>query len=41
MKPRYPGLFVVDEPESALSFTGCLALVAHLATGGTWSTTDP
>jgi predicted ATPase len=26
-----PGLFVLDEPESALSFTGCLALVARLA----------
>ena len=24
------GLYVLDEPESALSFTGCLALVAHL-----------
>jgi len=30
MKPRYPGLFVLDEPESALSFTGCLSLLAHL-----------
>jgi predicted ATPase len=26
-----PGLFVLDEPESALSFTGSLALVAVLA----------
>ena len=25
-----PGLYVLDEPESALSFTGCLALVGHL-----------
>lgn len=25
-----PGFYVLDEPESALSFTGCLALVAHL-----------
>ncbi len=25
-----PGLYVLDEPESALSFTGCLALLAHL-----------
>ena len=24
------GLWVLDEPESALSFTGCLALLAHL-----------
>ncbi|MFC0712788.1 AAA family ATPase [Cellulomonas biazotea] len=24
------GLYVLDEPEAALSFTGCLALVAHL-----------
>lgn len=30
MKPRRPGLFLLDEPESALSFTGCLALVSHL-----------
>ena len=30
MKPKYPGLFLLDEPESALSFTGCLALVSHL-----------
>ena len=27
---RGRGLFVLDEPESALSFTGCLALLAHL-----------
>ena len=26
------GLFLLDEPESALSFTGCLALVSHLTT---------
>ncbi|MCC2336004.1 AAA family ATPase [Cellulomonas wangsupingiae] len=26
----YPGLYVLDEPESALSFTGCLALLQHL-----------
>jgi len=32
MVPRYPGLFLLDEPESALSFTGCLALVSHLTT---------
>lgn len=25
-----PGLYLLDEPEAALSFTGCLALVAHL-----------
>jgi predicted ATPase len=25
-----PGLYVLDEPESALSFTGCLALIGHL-----------
>src|SRR5690606_24030813 len=25
-----PGLYVLDEPESALSFTGCLALLQHL-----------
>ena len=25
-----PGLYVLDEPESALSFTSCLALLAHL-----------
>lgn len=25
-----PGLYLLDEPESALSFTGCLALLAHL-----------
>ena len=25
-----PGFYVLDEPESALSFTGCLALVGHL-----------
>jgi predicted ATPase len=25
-----PGLYVLDEPESALSFTGCLALVGRL-----------
>lgn len=30
MKPQRPGLFLLDEPESALSFTGCLALVSHL-----------
>lgn len=30
MKPRRPGLFLLDEPESALSFTGCLTLLAHL-----------
>jgi predicted ATPase len=30
MKPQRPGLFVLDEPESALSFTGCLGLVGHL-----------
>lgn len=30
MKPRYKGLYVLDEPESALSFTGCLALLEHL-----------
>ena len=28
---RSPGLYVLDEPESALSFSGCLALVALLA----------
>lgn len=27
---RAPGLYVLDEPDSALSFSGCLALVAHL-----------
>jgi len=27
---REPGFYVLDEPESALSFTGCLALLAHL-----------
>lgn len=27
---RRPGLYVLDEPESALSFTGSLALLAHL-----------
>ncbi|SFJ67943.1 AAA family ATPase [Cellulomonas sp. KH9] len=26
----YPGLYVLDEPESALSFTGSLALLRHL-----------
>jgi predicted ATPase len=26
-----PGLYLLDEPESALSFTGCRALVATLA----------
>ncbi|KSW18568.1 AAA family ATPase [Cellulomonas sp. B6] len=26
----YPGLYVLDEPESALSFTGSLALLQHL-----------
>ena len=25
-----PGLYLLDEPESALSFTGCLALVGRL-----------
>ncbi len=25
-----PGLYILDEPESALSFHGCLALLAHL-----------
>ena len=25
-----PGLYLLDEPEAALSFTGCLALLAHL-----------
>lgn len=32
MRSRFngPGLYVLDEPESALSFTGCLALVAVL-----------
>ncbi|RHA44240.1 AAA family ATPase [Cellulomonas rhizosphaerae] len=25
-----PGLYLLDEPESALSFDGCLALVAHI-----------
>ncbi|MGV8979331.1 MAG: AAA family ATPase [Cellulomonas sp.] len=25
-----PGLYLFDEPESALSFTGCLALITHL-----------
>ncbi|NJQ07042.1 AAA family ATPase [Streptomyces lonarensis] len=28
---RGPGLFVLDEPEAALSFTSCLELVGHLA----------
>ena len=35
---RDPGLYVLDEPESALSFTGCLSLVAllhEIATSGT------
>jgi predicted ATPase len=27
---RRPGLYLLDEPESALSFTGSLALLAHL-----------
>ena len=27
---RGPGLWVLDEPESALSFSGCLALIGHL-----------
>lgn len=27
---RKPGLYLLDEPESALSFAGCLALVGHL-----------
>jgi predicted ATPase len=26
----YPGLWILDEPESALSFTGCLALIGLL-----------
>ena len=30
MQVTRPGFFLLDEPESALSFTGCLALVAHL-----------
>ena len=30
MNPRTPGLYVLDEPESALSFTGCLVLLRHL-----------
>ncbi|MBO0899099.1 AAA family ATPase [Cellulomonas sp. zg-ZUI22] len=30
MKPKNPGLYVLDEPESALSFTGSLALLQHL-----------
>lgn len=29
-KFRGPGLWVLDEPESALSFQGCLALIGHL-----------
>jgi len=32
MQVTRPGFFLLDEPESALSFTGCLALVAHLTT---------
>jgi predicted ATPase len=28
---RNRGLWVLDEPESALSFTGCMALLSHLA----------
>ncbi len=32
MKVKRPGFFLLDEPESALSFTGCLALVSHLTT---------
>jgi predicted ATPase len=33
LKTRFadPGLYLLDEPESALSFTGCLALVGLLA----------
>ncbi len=27
---RHAGLWVLDEPESALSFTGCMALLSHL-----------
>lgn len=27
---KRPGLYLLDEPESALSFHGCLALLAHL-----------
>jgi predicted ATPase len=27
---RYPGLYVLDEPESALSLAGCVALVSAL-----------
>ena len=27
---REAGLWVLDEPESALSFTGCMALLSHL-----------
>jgi len=29
-KFRRPGLYLLDEPESALSFSGCVALVGHL-----------
>ncbi len=29
-RARRPGLYLLDEPESALSFTGCLALLDHL-----------
>ena len=32
MTPDRPGFFLLDEPESALSFTGCLAVVSHLTT---------
>lgn len=28
-RSRYPGLWILDEPESALSFTGSLALIRH------------
>jgi predicted ATPase len=33
-----PGLYLLDEPESALSFTGCLALVSLLARIGSSGT---
>ncbi|GAA1492128.1 AAA family ATPase [Curtobacterium herbarum] len=29
-RARWPGLWLLDEPESALSFSGCLALIALL-----------
>lgn len=29
-RSRYPGLWILDEPESALSFTGSLALLCDL-----------